>query len=66
VSEPVLLAVDEPTNHLDLPSVELLERALADCPSSLLLVSHDLRFLDAVGCARWRIAGNPGGYTLVR
>ena len=46
--EPHLIVMDEPTNHLDLPSIECLEQALADCPCGLFLVSHDLRYLDAL------------------
>lgn len=60
---PPVLAIDEPTNHLDLPSIECLEEALKDCPCGLLLVSHDVRFLERLnlhaladtrrrGCAR--------------
>ncbi len=52
---PYLVAMDEPTNHLDLPSIECLERALADCPCALLLVSHDFRFLRALAATLWVI-----------
>ena len=53
---PQLIVMDEPTNHLDLPSIECLERALGDCPSALLLVSHDVRFLERLTRLRWEIA----------
>jgi ATPase subunit of ABC transporter with duplicated ATPase domains len=46
------LILDEPTNHLDLPAVEELERALASYDGTLLLVSHDRRFLERVGVER--------------
>jgi macrolide transport system ATP-binding/permease protein len=60
VREPWLVVMDEPTNHLDLPSIELLERALAACPGALLLVSHDEPFLAAACRDRWRIRSTDG------
>jgi ATPase subunit of ABC transporter with duplicated ATPase domains len=46
------LVLDEPTNHLDLPAIEELERALAAYEGTLLLVTHDRRFLERVGVTR--------------
>ncbi len=43
-----LLLLDEPTNHLDLDAVLWLEGWLRSTPATLLLISHDRDFLDAV------------------
>jgi ATPase subunit of ABC transporter with duplicated ATPase domains len=40
------LVLDEPTNHLDLEAIEQLEAALGDYPGTVLLVTHDRRFLE--------------------
>ncbi len=42
------LVLDEPTNHLDLAAIEQLEQALDGFAGTLLVVSHDRRFLDAL------------------
>ena len=46
------LVLDEPTNHLDLAAIEQLEQALAGFDGTLLLVTHDRRFLEAVRITR--------------
>jgi len=43
-----MLILDEPTNHLDVEMIEWLENFLASNKSTLLLVTHDRYFLDAV------------------
>jgi ATPase subunit of ABC transporter with duplicated ATPase domains len=40
-----LLILDEPTNHLDVPAIEELERALDAFDGTIILVTHDRRFL---------------------
>ncbi len=46
------LVLDEPTNHLDLEAIEQLESALASFDGTLLLVTHDRVFLEAVQVTR--------------
>lgn len=48
LSKPDVLLLDEPTNHLDIESIEWLEEYLKAYKGSVLLVSHDRRFLDNV------------------
>ena len=64
-----LLVLDEPTNDLDMETLDLLEQLLQDYDGTVLLVSHDRAFLDAVvtqtiayeGDGRWR--EYVGGYS---
>jgi ATPase subunit of ABC transporter with duplicated ATPase domains len=46
------LVLDEPTNHLDLEAIEQLETALEAFDGTLVLVTHDRAFLDAVHVTR--------------
>jgi len=48
VSEPDVLLLDEPTNHLDIASIEWLEDFVASFKGSVLFITHDRYFLDAV------------------
>jgi len=63
-----VLVLDEPTNDLDVESLELLEELLLNYPGTLLLVSHDRRFLDNVVTSSIVFEGNAiineyvGGY----
>ena len=64
---PELLLLDEPTNHLDVEAVDWLARYLAARRGSLLVVTHDRWFLDAVCTATWEVADGgvhryEGGY----
>lgn len=54
----VLLIMDEPTNHLDVGMVEWLEHYLNQQNVTLLLVTHDRYFLDAVCDVIWEIDGS--------
>ena len=48
LQKPDVLLLDEPTNHLDIESIIWLEQWLKNYSGSVLLVSHDRAFLDAV------------------
>jgi ATPase subunit of ABC transporter with duplicated ATPase domains len=47
-SNPEILLLDEPTNHLDILSIRWLEKFLVKYRGSVLIVSHDRRFLNAI------------------
>ena len=48
LKNPDILLLDEPTNHLDIESIEWLEDYLKNFRGSILLVSHDRKFLDNI------------------
>jgi ATP-binding cassette subfamily F protein uup len=67
LDSPELLLLDEPTNHLDVEGVDWLARHLAARRGTLLVVTHDRWFLDAVCTATWEVADGAvhrydGGY----
>jgi ATP-binding cassette subfamily F protein 3 len=62
------LVLDEPTNHLDLPSRQFLEEVLGTYDGTLLFVSHDRYFVDALATRVWMVQdgtliNHPGNYT---
>jgi len=62
------LLLDEPTNHLDILSQEVLEDVLGDFNGTLLFVSHDRYFIDALATHLWvvedgRLVVHVGNYT---
>ena len=50
-----LLLLDEPTNHLDIPAQEMLEDALLDFQGTIVFVSHDRYFIDAIATRLWSV-----------
>lgn len=48
LQHPDVLLLDEPTNHLDIESIQWLEKFLASSRTTVLLISHDIAFLDNV------------------
>ena len=69
VSEPDLLLLDEPTNHLDLDGILWLEKVLLEWRGSVLLITHDRRFLDdvvtrIVELDRGKLLSFPGNFAL--
>ena len=63
-----LLVLDEPTNDLDMSTLELLEEAMVSFDGTVILISHDRAFLDAVVTQTWVFDGEDhiieyvGGY----
>ena len=67
VAEPDLLLLDEPTNHLDIDSIVWLEEFLRQFKGSLLFITHDRSFLQAlatriVDLDRGKLTSWPGDY----
>src|ERR1700730_2721265 len=63
-----LLLLDEPTNHLDIPAQEMLEEALQDFEGTIVFVSHDRYFIDAIATRLWvvgddKVVTHLGNYT---
>jgi ATP-binding cassette, subfamily F, member 3 len=61
------LVLDEPTNHLDIPSREILEVVLNDFAGTILMISHDRYFVEALASHVWALEGGSvrvveGGY----
>ncbi len=67
VAEPELLLLDEPTNHLDISSIDWLEKTLATFNGSILVISHDRRFLESfatriIELDRGQLTSYPGSF----
>jgi len=70
LGNPNFLLLDEPTNNLDIPSAEVLEEVLSEFQGTILVISHDRYFLDAVvgriveleDCQLFEYGGNYSDY----
>ena len=68
ISKANFLVMDEPTNHLDISSVDILTTALQQYSGSLIMVSHDRQFIEAIANKIWYIENKklkeyPGKYS---
>ncbi|MFT5128596.1 MAG: ATP-binding cassette subfamily F protein 3 [Rhodothermales bacterium] len=71
ISEPDVLLLDEPTNHLDVGTTAWLERFLIEAGATLLIVSHDVDFLNRMVTHVWEVYSQQlrsytGNYTAYR
>ncbi|MEO8938489.1 MAG: ATP-binding cassette domain-containing protein [Burkholderiaceae bacterium] len=71
VTDPDLLLLDEPTNHLDIETIGWLEGLLREFAGSVLFITHDRSFLDAVTTRiveldRGDLTSYPGSYAAYR
>ena len=68
IDEPDLLLLDEPTNHLDFTGIMWLETLLLGTKCSVIVITHDRRFLDAVATRiveldRGKLFSFPGNFS---
>ncbi|PIT55556.1 ATP-binding cassette domain-containing protein [Snodgrassella alvi] len=68
VQKPDILLLDEPTNHLDIEAIEWMENLLSNFAGSLIVVTHDRRFLDRVATRiieldRGHLRSYPGSFS---
>ena len=67
VGQPEVLLLDEPTNHLDIDGILWLEGLIREFPGSVVVITHDRAFLDAVATRvleldRGRLMSFPGNF----
>ena len=60
-----VLIMDEPTNDLDLETLELLEELVANFNGTVLVISHDRKFIDKIATETWVFDGNNHIETIV-
>lgn len=60
-----VLIMDEPTNDLDLETLELLEEQVSNFDGTVIIISHDRRFIDKFATETWVFEGNGHIETIV-
>lgn len=68
LQKPSVLLLDEPTNHLDLPTIQWIEKYIANYENAVIVVSHDRTFLDNVTTSTVEVSNcklnyYPGNYS---
>ena len=68
IQKPDILLLDEPTNHLDIEAIEWMENLLGNFAGSLIVVTHDRRFLDRIATRiieldRGHLRSYPGSFS---
>jgi len=51
-SSPDIFVLDEPTNNLDIQNIEILTTAISNYHGTLIVISHDIKFLEDIGISR--------------
>ena len=60
IAQPTLLLLDEVTNHLSVDAIQYLESVLSDANVTVLAITHDRYFVDAVCDAIWELSEEGG------
>jgi ATP-binding cassette subfamily F protein 3 len=68
LSKPDVILLDEPNNHLDIVSIQWLEKYLRNYEGTVILITHDLQFMDGIAkriieIDRGRLMDYVGNYT---
>jgi len=58
LEDPHIIVLDEPTNHLDIESVDALCSAVEKYKGGVVVVSHNARLIQRMGCALWVVEDN--------
>ena len=65
LKNPALIMMDEPANHMDIFSLQCIEDSLKEFSGALIVVSHDVRFIQHVTLIEWNLVREHGCSGLV-